>query len=57
MDLDVTRISLTHLELCVEDMQKAATLEELDEIVDQARQALEGVYNSCKVKFEDWNEV
>lgn len=52
MDLDVTRIAVSQLELCVEDMQKATTTEELDKIMDDAKQALEGIYNACKIRLE-----
>jgi hypothetical protein len=52
MNEDVTRISGFAVELSVDAMLESKNIEELKESYEDAKDALEGVFNSVKARIE-----
>ena len=52
MDLDVTAICKMNLELIVDEMEEAASIEALDEAYEDAKTCLEALHNALKVVKE-----
>lgn len=53
MDLDVVRVTEFHLEETLKEMKEAETKDLLDDLYDNADDALKSFYDALKVKFEN----